>query len=571
MDHIYESDAVDTAPELTSLKSKGYPTNGNPSLAIPATQPGAGWFYMITEELRNALLAQGIEPDVTKLNQLAEAITKSATVDSKGLVQLTSALDLDDETLAVTAKAIKTLNDKIANFAPIDSPTFTTKCLVPEPTEPSSAVTKKYFDEHLITVSSATINDIGTPGTQGFGVGICPYTTEKLKEYGFSPMSGYADPLANNYGNYTHRLAGQFCWIPKFFIRKGNENAPTYATYGVNALEIKPAKAFASREEARAEGWELPRAFIDGGVEKDGFFYAKFASAVVTANGRTIPMSTTTATPTVNVTAVQDIDYARSVGNGFNCTSIFQVAAIRYLILCQVQYATWTDTCAWYTADGTASYPQPGNARAHMTSAPLTFAKYTHNGQPSGISDWEYIWEYNIGVTTSSTSGTTGDVTDTTGFIYVLNESVKLHDVTSGWGTETDAWGTDESLTAKLYTKRTAPLTGTANNVYLWGNGSLDCMGDITDPLFLTMPLADTMMSSSGTNLMAKSAIYLLRRRNLAYYTGGQTVTSRNYDENPLACHFRYWRVGAGSILGARLSCYVDQSTQQLCKGKRQR
>ena len=70
---------------------------------------------MITEELRNALLAQGIEPDVTKLNQLAEAITKSATTDGKGLVQLTSALDLDDETLAATAKAIKTLNDKIAN------------------------------------------------------------------------------------------------------------------------------------------------------------------------------------------------------------------------------------------------------------------------------------------------------------------------------------------------------------------------------------------------------------------------------------------------------------------------
>ena len=535
MDHIYESDAVDTAPELTSLKSKGYPTNGNPSLAIPATQPGAGWFYMITEELRNALVAQGIEPDVTKLNQLAEAITKSATTDSKGLVQLTSELDLDDETLAVTAKAIKTLNDKIANLAPIDSPTFTTKCLVPEPTEPSSAVTKKYFDEHLITISSANINDIGTPGTQGFGVGICPYTTEKLKEYGFSPMSGYADPLANNYGNYTHRLAGQFCWIPKFFIRKGNESAPTYATYGVNALEIKPATAFASREEARAEGWELPRAFIDGGVEKDGFFYAKFATAVVTANGRTIPMSTTTATPTVNVTAVQDIDYARSVGNGFNCTSIFQVAAIRYLILCQVQYATWTDTCAWYTADGTASYPQAGNARANMTSAPLTFAKYTHNGQPSGISDWEYIWEYNIGVTTSGASATQAETNDTTGFIYVLNESVKLHDVTSGWGTETDAWGTDESLTAKLYTKRTAPLT-TKNSTLLWGNASNDCMGDITDPLFLTMPLADNMMSSSGTNLMAKSAIFLLRRRNLAYYTGGQTVASRSYDENPLAC-----------------------------------
>ena len=83
-------------------------------------------------------------------------------------------------------------------------------------------------------------------------------------------------------------------------------------------------------------------------------------------------------------------------------------------------------------------------------------------------------------------------------------------------------------------------------------------MGDITDPLFLTMPLADTMMSSSGTNLMAKSAIYLLRRRNLAYYTGGQTVTGRNYDENPLACNFPAWRVYADSALGARLSCYVD-------------
>lgn len=70
----FEADAIDSAPDLNTLKSKGYPTDGNPELGIPATLPGAAWFYSIGEEIRNVILKGGVTPDHLKVNQMAEAI-----------------------------------------------------------------------------------------------------------------------------------------------------------------------------------------------------------------------------------------------------------------------------------------------------------------------------------------------------------------------------------------------------------------------------------------------------------------------------------------------------------------
>ncbi len=73
MDRNYQADAVNSTPDLTTLSSQGYPTNGNASLGIAATQPGAAWFYMITEELRNLIVNAGLTPDHTDLTQLVKA------------------------------------------------------------------------------------------------------------------------------------------------------------------------------------------------------------------------------------------------------------------------------------------------------------------------------------------------------------------------------------------------------------------------------------------------------------------------------------------------------------------
>ena len=69
----YKKDIAAAAPKLEELQ-EGFPTEGSPALGIPATQPGAAWFHMITTELINAVKELGVTPDKSTLNQLATAI-----------------------------------------------------------------------------------------------------------------------------------------------------------------------------------------------------------------------------------------------------------------------------------------------------------------------------------------------------------------------------------------------------------------------------------------------------------------------------------------------------------------
>lgn len=69
----YKKDIAAAAPKIEELQ-EGYPTEGSPSLGIPATQPGAAWFHMITTELLNVIKDLGVLPDKNSLNQLATAI-----------------------------------------------------------------------------------------------------------------------------------------------------------------------------------------------------------------------------------------------------------------------------------------------------------------------------------------------------------------------------------------------------------------------------------------------------------------------------------------------------------------
>lgn len=474
--------------------------------------------------------------------------TKSDVLDELN-TQVTT-LNKSISTLETNTK--KSLDTK----APIDSPTFTTECLVPEPTKDNSAVTKSYLESKLISsTTNVTLNDIGIAGRLGFGVGVCPYSSDKLLEYGFVGASGYDDILSYNYGNYNHKYGGMYIWIPKFYYRKGNKNASTYATYGVNALEVKPASAFKDRATARANGWELHRAFIDNGKEVQGFFISKFACAIVTANGKTYPVSTLTAIPSVNITAVQDVDYAHSLGNGFNVTSCFQRAAVDLLTLCHAQNAKWSDSCAWYDSTLAHNAPTYGNGRSNYYTAPMTFAKYTHNGQVNGMSDINYIWEFNLGITTPATTATEGASGGgiSQGKLYVLNESVRLADITSGFNGDTDAWGATATLTSHYHT-RAFPVTF-LNGIKYWGNGSEDCLGDITDELFMAMPLSDTHMSSTGINFMCNSNIYLNLANNLAYYMGGELSEQPN---KPFSRLFFSWRSFSSRTTGFRASCYLD-------------
>lgn len=74
MDRAFESAALVTPPTPPASPSLGYPTNGNPGTGTPATIPGDWWYHMLTEELRNVIVAAGLTPDRTAVNQLLQAL-----------------------------------------------------------------------------------------------------------------------------------------------------------------------------------------------------------------------------------------------------------------------------------------------------------------------------------------------------------------------------------------------------------------------------------------------------------------------------------------------------------------
>ena len=63
-----------TPPTAPTSPSSGYPTDGNPSTATPATNPGAYAFHAIGEELRNVIVAGGQTPTLGTLTQLLSAL-----------------------------------------------------------------------------------------------------------------------------------------------------------------------------------------------------------------------------------------------------------------------------------------------------------------------------------------------------------------------------------------------------------------------------------------------------------------------------------------------------------------
>ena len=97
MNNFFEADAVESAPDLSSLTSHGHATDGDPGLGVPATLPGAAWFDSVTQEIVNAIIAAGLTPDKNKVNQLALAIRTVATTSKQGIVQLSNAINSNSE------------------------------------------------------------------------------------------------------------------------------------------------------------------------------------------------------------------------------------------------------------------------------------------------------------------------------------------------------------------------------------------------------------------------------------------------------------------------------------------
>ena len=124
---------------------------------------------------------------------------------------------------------------------------------------------------------------IGIAGTQGFGVGPYPGDPADLTAMGLSPLDGCDDPTSDNYGNYLHTNGSIMCFVPACCFRFGYATAPSFSRDGALAVEVADATQFSAFRHNGAfvtadmgDGWILPRAFVDGGLMKNGFFFDKY-------------------------------------------------------------------------------------------------------------------------------------------------------------------------------------------------------------------------------------------------------------------------------------------------------
>ena len=247
-------------------------------------------------------------------------------------------------------------------------------------------------------------------GTLGFGVGVCPEYPSKL---GMEPLPGYDDVENDNYGNYIHKSSGSImCWIPAFKYRVNDTSTNSVQVWDVNDPKC-PSNAI------------LHRAFINGGQEKSGFFCDKYLCSPDAANTMGISvkngstLSLTTNTSYGNSTAhlancsgcLNDaITASRARGNGFQCMSVFQLGALRLLVLAHAQASKSTEFNAWYDSSGQHNLPRgntnnlkdyddssvtwatdPKYNNKGLTGSCNSFAKSTHNGQNSGVADLKGI------------------------------------------------------------------------------------------------------------------------------------------------------------------------------------
>ena len=288
-------------------------------------------------------------------------------------------------------------------------------------------------DQELFSVNESGVipvaNSIGTPGAQGFGVGVCPVLPP-----GYAAMLGIADSISDNYGNYQYSDGSIMVWVPRFYYRIGSAASPRYAAYGSNAIDILGDAAFGSEADANSAGYALHRAFFDGGPQL-GFFVDKYQCSNNGGKASSLrygaPLSTAAAhNPISALDGAPSLTYggtiaaAKTRGGTFHPCSIFIYGALAMLSMAHAQAATATTWCAWYDPAGVTNYPKGNNNNAlrdtndtsvlyvsdgysncGQTGSGAPFAKTTHNGQACGVADLNgNMYEVALGIQCVATS-----------------------------------------------------------------------------------------------------------------------------------------------------------------------
>ena len=127
----WQSDAVQTQPDYSTLKSQGFPTNGNLTSGLAATLPGSAWFALISAMRVSVIKAAGLTPEstpnplqfLTALQSLgwmnsksisADLLADSIITEAKILDGAVSFAKLKSDVLATSEEAIAgSINNKL--------------------------------------------------------------------------------------------------------------------------------------------------------------------------------------------------------------------------------------------------------------------------------------------------------------------------------------------------------------------------------------------------------------------------------------------------------------------------
>lgn len=259
------------------------------------------------------------------------------------------------------------------------------------------------------------INDIGSPDSPTFGVGIPSDEEAEAFIPGMTKHPDFYDETKAGYGSWvlpakkdldsTLIISGVLKYIPKFYwhpLFKGDGGSSNLLSdeeiealvpyvdvtkeqmiavrdkYPYSGLVFASSSAFANESEADAQGFILPAAFIDGGKEKNGFFIAPTLTTGSEGGGNGIWLGVTYGeegkqifsrlsngtlnhfgnSPSGKRSALDAIAGPRKYSPNLCCESVYTVAALALISLCVAQYATSTTECAWYDSNGTTNFPK---------------------------------------------------------------------------------------------------------------------------------------------------------------------------------------------------------------------
>jgi len=308
---------------------------------------------------------------------------------------------------------------------------------------------------------AGTINNIGTPGQQGFGVGIAPSLPANMAK-----LYGTDDPASDTYGNYQYSDGSVMVYVPAFFYKYGT------GANGValNVVDIKAFDFYASVATANAAGYALHRAFYNAGTIRPGVFVDKYLcsnnsgiasslkngvvlSSAVRGGLASTAFASLTGAPANNFAGA--LAAAKTRGASFFCSSIFINKMLALLANAHGSASTSTTYNAWYSSgstnfpkgnnnnalgdaqDASIAYVWDGNATyagCGKTGSANFFSKTAHNGQNCGVVDLN-------GLVYEISPGLTMDAATNAGNFYVLKTSADMSLATGGTTLATDLWG----------------------------------------------------------------------------------------------------------------------------------